>query len=68
MQHAFHAFFQTGSGWRDAALTGCFAGEDMWEGVRGDERCGEVAEERERGRGVRVEGFGGEGHVGVVEG
>jgi len=43
-------------------------GEDVWEGVRGDERCGEVVEESERGGRVGVEGFGGEGHVGVVEG
>jgi hypothetical protein len=36
--------------------------------VHGNERCGEVAEEGDGGGGVGVEGFGGEGHVGVVEG
>jgi len=68
LQHAFHAFFQAGGGWCYAALARGFAGEDVWEGVGGDERGGEVAEEGERGGSVGVEGFGGEGDVGVVEG
>jgi hypothetical protein len=69
LQHAFHAFFQAGGWWRYAALARGFVGEDVREGVHGNERCGEVAEEGERGGRVGVEGFGGgEGDVGVVEG